>query len=149
MTTAHEIPCYPVPHYPGYCINRRGQVFGPRGMLKIDENYRCTLYRKRHPKSLYVGEIMALVGLLRSESTVEELEDQARKLAVLQEENAALHHELEEARTSLQRARKINSHFMARDKRERRKVRVSEADMAAPDAEMLPEYFGWPNDVKR
>lgn len=149
MTTAHEIPCYPVPHYPGYCINRRGQVFGPRGMLKIDENYRCTLYRKRHPKPLYVGEIMELVGLLRSESTVEELEDQARKLAVLQEENAALHQELEEARTSLQRARKINSHFMARDKRERRKIRVSEADMAAPDAEMLPEYFGWPNDVKR
>ena len=35
MTTVHEIPCYPVPHYPGYCINRRGQVFGPRGMLKI------------------------------------------------------------------------------------------------------------------
>lgn len=86
---------------------------------------------------------------LRSESTVEELEDQARKLAVLQEENAALHQELEETRTSLQRARKINSHFMARDKRERRKIRVSEADMAAPDAEMLPEYFGWPNDVKR
>lgn len=149
MTTAHEIPCYPVPHYPGYCINRRGQVFGPRGMLKIDENYRCTLYRKRHPKPLYVGEIMELVGLLRSESTVEELEDQARKLAVLQEENAALHQELEEARTSLQRARKINSHFMARDKRERRKIRVSEADMAAPDAEMLPEYFGWPINVKR
>ena len=97
MATAHEIPCYPVPHYPGYCINRRGQVFGPRGMLKIDENYRCTLYRKRHPKPLYVGEIMELVGLLRSESTVEELEDQARKLAVLQEENAALHQELEEA----------------------------------------------------
>ena len=71
------------------------------------------------------------------------------KLAVLQEENAALHQELEETRTSLQRARKINSHFMARDKRERRKVRVSEAEMAAPDAEMLPEYFGWPNDVKR
>ena len=136
MTTAHEIPCYPVPHYPGYCINRRGQVFGPRGMLKIDENYRCTLYRKRHPKPLDVGESM-------------ELEDQARKRAVLQEENAALHQEREEARTSLQRARKINSHFMARDKRERRKIRVSEADMAAPDAEMLPEYFGWPNDVKR
>lgn len=150
MTTAHEIPCYPVPHYPGYCINRRGQVFGPRRlMLKIDENYRCTLYRKRHPKLLYVGEIMALVGLLRSESTVEELEDQARKLAILQEENAALHQELEETRTSLQRARKINSHFMARDKRERRKARVSEADMAAPDAEMLPEFFGWPNDMKR
>ena len=73
MTTAHEIPCYPVPHYPGYCINRRGQVFGPRGMLKIDENYSCTLYRKRHPKPLYVGEIMELVGLLRLESTVEEL----------------------------------------------------------------------------
>ena len=49
----------------------------------------------------------------------------------------------------MQRTRKINSHFMARDKRERRKIRVSEADMAAPDAEMLPEYFGWPNDVKR
>lgn len=65
MTTAHEIPCYPVPHYPGYCINRRGQVFGPRGMLKIDENYSCTLYRKRHPKPLYVGEIMELVGLDR------------------------------------------------------------------------------------
>ena len=129
MTTAHEIPCYPVPHYPGYCINRRGQVFGPRRlMLKIDENYSCTFYRKRHPKPPDGGEIMELVGLLRLESTVDGLEDQARKLAVLQEENAALHQELEETHTSLQRARKINSHFMARDKRERRKVRVSEAD---------------------
>ena len=148
MTTAHDIPCYPVPDYPGYCVNRRGQIFGPRGMLKVDENYRCVLYRKQQRRRLYVGEVMERVGLLRSESTVHELEDQARTLAVLQEKNAALHQELEETRTSLQRARKINGHFMARDKRERRKARVSEADMAAPDAEMLPEFFGWPNDMK-
>lgn len=149
MTTAHEIPCFPVPNFPGYAVNRRGQVFGRRGMLKIDGRYCCRLYQERRLKVFFVGEIMDMVGLLRSESTVEELEDLARKLAVLQEENAALRQELEQTCTSLQRARKINSHFMARDKRERRKARVSEADMAAPDAEMLPEYFGWPNDVKR
>lgn len=93
MTTAHDIPCYPVPDYPGYCVNRRGQIFGPRGMLKVDENYRCVLYRKQQRRRLYVGDVMERVGLLRLESTVEEQEDQARTLAVLQEKNAALHRE--------------------------------------------------------
>ena len=117
---------------------------------QIEEKSMAKVAEKIIYASREYGVGMIVIGLPKNmDGTEGARAEKTRKLAVLQEENAALHQELEEARTSLQRARKINSHFMARDKRERRKVRVSEADMAAPDAEMLPEYFGWPNDVKR
>ncbi len=133
---------HPIPGWPGYSVNRLGQIHGSRGPIKID--YKACV-RLRHAKTrnyraFFVGEIMVMAGLCTAANTPaitrEQWEDLSAQVAALRSENdllvaeqvhlarfrqkadeafsriSSLQAKLEKAEESLERARRINAHFI-------------------------------------
>lgn len=133
---------HPIPGWPGYSVNRLGQIHGSRGPIKIDHKacVRLRHAKTRNYRTFFVGEIMELAGLMATldatAPTREQWEDMAAQVDALRTDNerlvaeqialaryrqkadeafsriSTLQARLEKAEESLDRARRINAHFI-------------------------------------
>ncbi len=109
----------PIPDWPGYYVNRLGQVCSEYGILSCDSKGRVRLRNKTANRqgAFYTGELMALAGLL-----VEPGQDKAEALMpdaesevlALHEERDGLLQDLAKAERIIKNGRRLNAILMSR-----------------------------------
>ena len=114
MNTQH-----PVEGWPGYYVNRLGQVCSENGDLTCDSSGKYTLRHRssRKQKKLHVGAIMELAGLLVSADSGQQQEDEEmaalrRECEALRAVEAELRAHLTIAEQTIARGRKLNGHLL-------------------------------------
>ena len=152
---------YPVADWPGYSVNRLGQVFSEYGDLTCDSSGKYTLRHRsgRKQKKLHVGAIMELAGLLVSADSGQQQEDEEmaalrRECEALRAVEAELRAHLAMAEQIIARGRKLNGHLLHlvrgrqqdsepdrhREKTSRHTARVRQAAQDQPEPLDLYEW---------
>lgn len=110
----------PIPAWPGYFINRLGQVRSNFGTLAVDPKGRV---RVRPPggksaRSVYVGELMAAAGFFMPAAPAVSAEMEAEAAALRHERDMlerqvdGLRSQLAAASESIERGRRLNGHLL-------------------------------------
>ena len=109
----------PIPDWPGYYVNRLGQVCSEYGDLTCDSRGKYTLRHRssKKQKKLHVGAIMELAGLLVSADSGQSQEDDEmaalrRECDALRAVEAELRTHLTIAEQTIARGRKLNGHLL-------------------------------------
>lgn len=116
----------PIPDWPGYAINRLGQVRGRCGQLSCDTKGRVRVRSKaaKRQAALHVGELMEMAGLLVNPDDAPaapsdvppELEEELLSLRherdTLERQVDGLHSQLAAASETIDRGRKLNGHLL-------------------------------------
>lgn len=110
----------PIPAWPGYFVNRLGQVRSSSGTLAVDPKGRV---RVRPPggksaRSVYVGELMAAAGFFLPAAPAVSAEMEAEAAALRHERDTlerqvdGLRSQLAAASESIERGRRLNGHLL-------------------------------------
>lgn len=110
----------PIPAWPGYFVNRLGQVRSNFGTLTVDPKGRV---RVRPPggksaRSVYVGELMAAAGFFLTAPPAASAEMEAEVAAlrherdILKRQVNGLRSQLAAASETIDRGRKLNGHLL-------------------------------------
>lgn len=140
----------PIQGWPGYFVNRLGQVRSEIGPLSVDANGRVNL---RHAESkkyrkLYIGQIMDAAGLLAAPNEPEPALVEAELDALRQERDAA-RHELEVLSAGVTEAQRVNRHNRSLNAALWARLHSLETELAQPldrsrkKARIAAERFAW------
>lgn len=154
----------PIPGWPGYSVNRLGQVRSEYGVLSCDSKGRVRLRDKasKRQSTLHVGALMELAGLLAEvdgspapdPEWADELIALRRERDALERHVAGLREELDKAAITIARGRRLNGHLLALVRKQQAAETASSAqpgsagapEQAADGGEVLPplEEWQWP-----
>lgn len=136
--------------WPGYFVNRLGQVRSELGPLSVDANGRVSLRvaGSKKYRRLLIGQIMDAAGLLAAPNKPEPALVEA-ELAALRQERDAARHELEALSASVTEAQRVNRHNRSLNAALWARLRSLENELAQPldcgrkKARIAAERFAW------
>lgn len=142
-----------IPGWPGYMVNRLGQVRSDHGVLACDCKGRVRLRDKASKRynTFPVGALMEMAGLLTESAGSPDpaLEDELialrRERDTLERHVAGLREEMDKAAETIARGRKLNGHLLALARRQKAQL----AALTAPrkGRKPVPEYPEAPEEL--